>query len=114
MPRKLSSPLTEDDKAWLRSWNRGDEIPEDDEAEQAQDTTPDPNPQTPTGESDGTGDGEQSGNGDPFDGEEPPEDYNDWSVKQLQFELGERQLPKSGNKEELVKRLQEDDEANPE
>lgn len=30
MPRELSDPLTNEDKEWLRSWNREDEIPDDD------------------------------------------------------------------------------------
>ena len=46
---------------------------------------------------------------DPFNGEEPPEDYNDWTADQLRFELGNRSLPKSGNKADLVTRLEEDD-----
>ena len=96
MPKELSSPLTEDDKAWLRSWNRGDEIPGDD------------NEPVDAGAplNDGSGDP-----ADPFDGKEPPEDYNDWTKAQLQHELEHgRKLPKTGNVAELVARLVEDDE----
>lgn len=93
--KKLSNPLTEDDKAWLRSWNRGDEIPDEDATETTETKT----------ETEGE---------DPFDGQEPPDDYNDWNTKQLAHELGVRELPKGGNKAELVARLVEDDETTPE
>lgn len=95
MPRKLSKPLNAEDKAWLRSWNRDHEIPGD-EAQSVETT-------------DTVGTGDKSDE-DPFHGEEPPDDYNDWNVAQLQHELGQRELPKSGNKGELVARLVEDDE----
>lgn len=38
--------------------------------------------------------------------------YDDMSVEQLRGELAERGLPKSGNKAELVLRLQADDKEN--
>jgi len=45
------------------------------------------------------------------DGEEAAEavDYNDFTVEELRAELADRDLPVSGNKPELVKRLAEDD-----
>lgn len=37
--------------------------------------------------------------------------YEEWSADDLRAELGERKLSKTGNKPELVARLQEDDAA---
>jgi hypothetical protein len=109
--RELSDPLTEEDKVWLRSWNRGNEIPGEEGggvqtvlipgAPPGGETNP-ANPNAPVSQGSEGGD-------DPFDGEEPPEDYNDWTSKQLAWELGNRELPKSGNKPDLVARLEEDD-----
>lgn len=124
--RELSTPLTEEDKAWLRSWNRGHEIPEDEptattEPEKPADPPKDPPPVDPPVTVDGstTNPATDAGDGgtaeDPFNGEEPPADYNDWTIKQLEHELSVgRKLPKTGNKAELVARLVSDDEANPE
>lgn len=107
MPRQLSDPLTEDDKAWLRSWNRQAEIPGE-EGTTTSELVPG-NP--PGGETNPANPEFTSGAGpDPFGGEEPPDDYNDWNLDQLRFELGNRNLPKSGNKGDLVARLEEDDE----
>ena len=100
--KELSDPLTDDDKAWLRSWNRGNEIPGEEDAGNQTLLVPGAPPGgelNPAGQTDA----------DPFGGEEPPEDYNDWTVPQLQGELGNRSLPKSGNKADLVSRLAEDD-----
>lgn len=36
-------------------------------------------------------------------------DYSEWNVDRLKSELGSRDLPVSGKKEELVQRLEEDD-----
>lgn len=36
-------------------------------------------------------------------------DYSEWTKDQLSYELESRGLPKSGNKDELIARLQEDD-----
>jgi hypothetical protein len=104
MPKELSNPLTEDDKAWLRSWNRGNEIPGEEDSGVQQLLVPGAPPGGETNPANQTGD-----TSDPFNGEEPPEDYNDWNVAQLQSELGGRNLPKSGNKPDLVARLEEDD-----
>lgn len=46
---------------------------------------------------------------------EPPADeddpYDEWTVEELREELGGRKLNKGGNKEELIARLEKDDEA---
>lgn len=44
-------------------------------------------------------------------GDDESEDYNDWKVATLREELKERELPTSGNKPELVARLEADDES---
>jgi hypothetical protein len=104
MPRELSNPLTDEDKDWLRSWNRADEIPDNDGSAQVSTELVPGMP--PGGE---TNPANQDALVDPFGGEEPPEDYNDWTNAQLQSELGNRNLPKSGSKAQLVSRLEEDD-----
>ena len=44
--------------------------------------------------------------------EDLPEDhYSYWTKEELQAELEKRDLPKSGNKAELVERLEDDDAA---
>jgi hypothetical protein len=45
----------------------------------------------------------------PDDGDDMPDDYNDWKVDELRAELKTRQLPADGVKAELVARLEEDD-----
>ena len=40
-----------------------------------------------------------------------PEGYESWTKDELQAELEKRDLPKSGNKDELIARLEEDDAA---
>lgn len=44
-------------------------------------------------------------------GSSPGSEYADWTNADLQDELEERGLPKSGNKAELIARLEEDDAA---
>ncbi|GAB3812107.1 SAP domain-containing protein [Kribbella italica] len=44
------------------------------------------------------------------DGDDDSEDYNDWKADTLRAELRERELPASGNKAEMVARLEADDE----
>lgn len=109
MPRQMDMDnLTDDDKAWLRAWNRGGEIPGEDAGAT---TTELVQGNPPGGETNPANPDFVQGQGpDPFAGEEPPEDYNDWTADQLRFELGNRNLPKSGNKPDLVARLEEDDE----
>src|SRR5215207_4978090 len=108
--RELSDPLTEEDKVWLRSWNRGDEIPgEEDTGVQTVLVPGSP----PGGETNPANPDAPSTDDDPFDGQEPPDDYNDWTGDQLRHELTTRSLPKSGNKSELVARLEEDDSNQP-
>lgn len=87
LKRELHNPLTEeeastltkDEKVWLRSWNRHDEIPGEE-------------PPAP----EDAGDGEES-------------DYDDMSIEELKTILRARDLPVSGNKDELIARLEEDD-----
>lgn len=45
----------------------------------------------------------------PDDGAEAGDDYDEWTVVELQAELGKRGLKKSGNQQELIARLREDD-----
>lgn len=109
MTRQLSDPLTDDDKAWLRSWNRGDEIPED--------TTGSPELAVDGSEDDGgsdTPDGtpedeSDQGEGSEDDGEEIP--YAEMTVADLKRELKERGLPVGGKHGDLVDRLEADDES---
>lgn len=88
LKRELHNPLTEeeansltkDEKEWLRNWNRHDEIPGED---------------APEGE----------------DALEPEDDgYDDMTNAELQTLLRARGLPVSGNHDELVARLEADDE----
>lgn len=87
LERELHNPLTEDEadslteaeKVWLRSWNRHEEIPGE-EAPEADDE-------------------DEGGEG----------DYDDMSIEELKNLLRARDLPVSGNKDELVARLEEDD-----
>ena len=45
-------------------------------------------------------------------GEEPSDSgYESWTKDELQDELEKRDLPKTGNKPELIERLEEDDAA---
>ena len=109
MTRQLSDPLTDDDKAWLRSWNRGDEIPGDTTGspELAVDgseddggsDTPDDIPEAVSAQEDGSED----------DGEEIP--YAEMTVADLKRELKERGLPVGGKHGDLVDRLEADDES---
>ena len=105
--RELSDPLTEEDKVWLRSWNRQGEIPGEEAGSESVlvPGMPPGGETNPVNMQPGTGPVDE----DPFGGDEPPEDYNDWNGDQLRWELGNRDLPKSGNKKDLVSRLEEDD-----
>jgi hypothetical protein len=76
--------LTEEEKVWLRNWNRADEIP-------------------------GEGDADGSDAGD--DDDEEGDEYDDMLADDLKEELRKRDLPVSGNKDELIARLREDDES---
>jgi len=112
MARELSDPLTEEDKVWLRSWNRQGEIP-DEEPGRTDVLVPGSPPGGETNPVNMTGGGSRPADEDPFGGEEPPEDYNDWTGDQLRWELGNRELPKTGKNADLVARLEEDDANNP-
>ena len=90
--------LSDEDKAWMKSRNMP--IPgEDEDAEQ-----PVPESIRPTAANDGA---LVDGNAD-----DDSEDYAQWSNAKLREELGERDLPLSGTKAEMVARLQEDDSRN--
>lgn len=108
--RELSEPLTEEDKVWLRSWNRGNEIPGEEDTGVQHLLVPGA---PPGGETNPANPDNPEPDVDPFNGEEPPEDYNDWNSDQLKYELGNRDLPKSGKKSDLVARLEEDDATRP-
>jgi hypothetical protein len=58
---------------------------------------------------DDNGDGTSADGSD--DVEELPDDYRQWNVTQLRAELADRQLPGDGKKDDLVARLEADDEA---
>lgn len=75
--------LTDAEKAWLRSWNRGDEIP----------------------------DGDADVDADEDEDEDEGADYSTMSNDELRAELKRRDLPTGGNKDELIERLEEDDES---
>jgi hypothetical protein len=107
--RELSDPLSEEDKVWLRSWNRGNEIPGEEDGGVQTVLIPGSPPGGETNPANPNSPLNQTSEDDPFNGEEAPEDYNDWTADQLRHELGNRTLPKSGNKAELVSRLEEDD-----
>ena len=105
MTRQLSDPLTDDDKAWLRSWNRGDEIPGD--------TTGSPELAVDGSEDDGGSDTPddtpEAVSAQEDDGEEIP--YAEMTVAELKRELKERGLPVGGKHGDLVDRLEADDES---
>lgn len=83
--REYSDPLSDDDKEFLKSWNRADLIPDEDtdEASEPTDNAPEPDEDTP---------------------------YSEWTGDQLRAELKKRELPTSGKVADLVARLEEDDE----
>jgi hypothetical protein len=94
LDRVLSTPLTEaeansltdEEKEWLRNWNRQGEIP-------GEDSAPAVNPLYPNGQPDAGTAG----------------DYSDMTNDELRDALRDRDLPTSGNKDDLIARLQEDD-----
>lgn len=109
--------LSEEDKAFLRSWNRHDLIPAEDAAP-AQETTQEPTggqepapntPETPPSQ-ENPQESQGGASGDDPDGDgDDDSDYSEWSNDELAAELQERGLPKSGNKAELIARLEADD-----
>lgn len=60
---------------------------------------------------DGTWNLIKPGNGNVATVEEEPESYESWTKDQLSAELESRDLPKTGNKDELIARLEEADSA---
>jgi hypothetical protein len=107
LERTLSKPLTEDEansltdeeKDWLRSWNREGEIPGED-GPAAQDSL------DPNGVNKAAREALESGV------ESNDDQYSSMSNDELQDELRSRDLPVSGNKAELQARLREDDANN--
>lgn len=79
----IAKKLTKEEKEWLRSWNRHAEIPGED---------------APRAAADEGGEGDQDAAG-----------YGDLTNDELKDKLRERGLPVSGNKDELVERLEADD-----
>lgn len=77
----------EEYKKWLRSWNQdpAEVIPGEDKT-----TT-------------------ESQASDAPAGDEPDDDYDEWTAEELRKELAKRELSQSGNKAELIARLREDD-----
>lgn len=68
--------LSEEDKVWLRSWDRADEIPADSVPEDI-----------------------------PLEGEPTVDDYESWKVGELRQALEEAGLDTTGVKAELIARL---------
>ncbi len=131
-------PLSKEDRQWLTDWGRIHQIKEHDLAhppkgskpkaeqsgddasgEQEEEVNPtkgepnSPGAQAPVVDpNDPDGDGQSELNG---DDDEDDEDDGDWYEDEgvtndhLKDELGKRELSKSGNKEELIARLREDD-----
>jgi hypothetical protein len=77
----IADSLTTAEKDWLRSWNRQSEIP-----------------------------GEEAPASDGDDADSDDADYSDLTLDELKDKLRDRDLPVSGNKDELIARLEEDDE----
>lgn len=106
LERVLSNPLTEDEaksltdeeKDWLRSWNRESEIPGETE-----DSNPVADSLYPNGVDSVPGMGEDDGDGDTTK-------YDDLTNDELRDLLADRELPTSGNKADLIERLVADDE----
>lgn len=104
LERVLSNPLTEDEansltdeeKDWLRSWNRESEIPGE-----GSDSDPIVDSLYPNADTGGDDGGEDT-------------KYDDLTNDELREELASRELPTSGNKADLIERLVADDEANDE
>ena len=106
-----SKPLNASDRAWLTDWCKFDVIARIDEAQGVnkkslkpavaatvpvvEQPAPDEDADVPFTEED---EDESTGDG-----------YADWTNEALRKELGNRELSKSGAKDELVARLEEDD-----
>lgn len=133
MARKINpdKPLSDKDRQWLTDWNRIAQIKEHDLAHPPKGarSEPEPEPDEAGGLQSGSdSSGEQEEPTDPEKGEpdspaaqesEPDDedDDGDWYEDEgvtndhLKDELGKRELSKSGNKDELIARLREDDAA---
>lgn len=103
MSRKIdiSDPtkLSDEDKAYLKARNR---LPKGVEAPEVDPAAAGVGPMTKTVPLNPNRPGSQPA-------EETETDYEKWNVTQLKEELEKRDLPVSGNKPELVERLQESD-----
>lgn len=73
------------------------------------DSSPSDQSPAPTTENLSSPDPEESSTAPSTDGSGAADPYDSWSKDELQAELVERELPKSGNVPELVARLREDD-----
>jgi len=81
---------------WLKMWNV--QIPAGVEEGKAPEAEPQPEPATAEAGSMAVED-------------DRADDYDEWTNDELREELEKRELSKSGNKDELIARLREDDEA---
>lgn len=90
----LTQPLSPEDRAWLEERGKFDDLRVADEYAAV------------ATESEPVGDDD-----DEDDEDTDSEEYGTWTKAQLQYELGERGLPQSGTKVELVARLEADDAA---
>lgn len=140
MSKKIdfSKPLTDADRQYVseRPWLlqdarlNGQDIIDDDEFFVDDDeATGDDNENTDE-DSEGNEDGDDGSEGDADDAADDAEDdesedgededseeaapYAEWDYADLKVEAGNRNLSKSGSKEQLVKRLEEDDASSPE
>jgi hypothetical protein len=96
----LTQPLSDEDRAWLEERGKINDIRV---ADEIAGVSTDPEPVSAQTD-DGTDDEDDDSTAD-------SEEYGDWTKAQMQYELGERGLPQSGNKAELAARLEEDDAA---
>lgn len=120
----FSKPLSEDDKAYVaeRPWLlqdarlRGEDIIDDDEFTVADDEDESTEPETGDDESDETPE-ESEDEADNEDGEGDEDEvapYAEWDYAALKDEAKNRDLSAAGSKEQLIKRLEEDDASAPE
>jgi hypothetical protein len=119
----FSKPLSEDDKQYVasRPWLlqdaqlRGERIIDEDEFfvdESEDDNLEEPEGEQPEGEGEDSTEEVEGEEGEPETEELPP--YEEWEYAALKDEADRRGLAKNGSKEQLINRLKQDDESNPE